>query len=156
VAMPFYIHYTNSLNIHETTTIGAWGYGGYELEKKVEPIIGNKDFVIWADREGFNRFFSGENYWRGVSNPFNPDLDIDYLILSNDGERIFLKALNAWGEGRRYFYSREAANTPILEYYKKEPIEKFCINDNPNLCTWLIQMDKNDILVPAEDNPSNI
>ncbi len=143
---PFYLHYNNPLNVRDTTTMGGWGYGGYELVQMTKDFIDQKGIVVWSDREGFNEFSKAGIFWRGAHNPFTPEYDIDYLVLSNDGHKIFTKALKAYNAGRRYQYARIAASTPILKYYEKEPLAKFCINDNPNYCTWIVPMDKNDIL----------
>lgn len=154
-ASPFYIHYTNLLNFKNTTTMNGWGYGGYELAQLVNGTLGSKKMVVWSDREGFNEFYLGESFWRGKNNPFESSLGVKYLILSNDGEKIFQRALKKWREGQMHLYAREAVNTPILDYYKKEPLAKFCINNNPDYCTWIVKMDAND-LQPPENQPDEL
>lgn len=145
-AKPFYLHYANALDFKETTTIGGWGYGGYELAKKFSSDIPDSSkVVVWADREGFNEFFEGKSYFRGKDNPFTKQ--VDYLVLSNDGRHIFDRGLRNYRQGGKSFYGYEAANTPLFEYYEKEPLLKFCIHGNPNWCTWIVPVDSADLPV---------
>src|SRR3989344_3574268 len=146
ISAPFYLQYTNALNIHDTTAMSTWGYGGYELAQHVAQKIG-KDKIIWSDREGFKEFYpSPISYWRGIYNPFNAELGVEYLVLSNDGEHIFYRALKQQEQGKNSFYGREAVNTPIFQYYKKERLYEICLYNNPNHCTWIVKMDRNDAI----------
>jgi len=64
-----------------------------------------------------------------VDNPFILK-DVDYLLLTYGGERIFTHAAYDWKQGKTYFYAYEAGNTPILEYYNKTGIYQITIADN--------------------------
>ncbi|MDD4083001.1 MAG: glycosyltransferase family 39 protein, partial [Sphaerochaetaceae bacterium] len=136
---PFYLHYNNFLNLNNYIISDAWGYGGYELAQKLNQLPDSKTITVWTDREGFNEFFVGNSYWRGRDNPFNEDYQIDYLILTNIGERVFNLGLNAYKDERRYLYARVAGENPMLEFYKKERLYEVCINNNPNNCIWAVK-----------------
>lgn len=133
---PFYFLYTNNLNVRNYTITEAWGFAGYELAQKFNQM---KNVTIWSDREGFNEFFLGKSYWRGNTNPFDDKTDINYLILSTGGKKIFLKALKDYENGKRYFYTIISQKTPLLKYYEKIPDYKICIQNNPNNCVWAVK-----------------
>jgi 4-amino-4-deoxy-L-arabinose transferase-like glycosyltransferase len=138
---PFYFLYTNGLNINKYVITDAWGFGGYELAQKFNQMPDVKNIKLWFDREGFDDFFVGEDsYWRGKTNPFGENLDLDYLILSTGGERIFLKALNDYNNGKSYLYATVSGRTPILEYYKRQHALEICIQNNPNNCVWAVKI----------------
>ncbi len=128
---PFYLHYNNMLNQKNSVISEAWGYGGYELAQIVNEMPDAENITVWSDREGFNEFFVGKTYWRGKDNPFELD-DVDYLVLTYGGQKIFTTALYNWNRGSTYFYAHEAANTPILTYYNMTPVYQININGNCN------------------------
>jgi hypothetical protein len=127
---PFYLHYTNGLNIHNSVITEAWGFGGYELAQKINQLPEAENIVVWSDREGFNEFFIGKSYWRGADDPFN--YGIDYLTLTKGGENIALKAYK-YNKGKSYLYK-------ILDFYKEQPEFIFCINNNPNDCIRAVRL----------------
>lgn len=137
---PFYLHYNNCLNIHNTVVTDAWGFGGYELAQMANELSYAQNITVWSDKEGFNEFFIGKTYWRGRDNPFQKD-DVDYLVLSYGGKKIFTRALDNWNKGEKGFYSNVAANTPLLEYYNKTPIYQININNNMNNYVKLVKME---------------
>lgn len=136
-AAPFYYNYTNNLNHEGQVVFDAWGMGGYELAQMINELPNAENLTIWTDREGFSVFFAGQSYWRGRSNPF--DHDIDYLILTNRGLRIFETALENYHLERGYLYATVAGETPLLEYYQKEPEFKFCVSKNN--CVRAVRVD---------------
>jgi len=136
---PFYLHYSNLLNLNNYVVTDAWGYGGYELAQKMNKLPNAQDLSVWVDREGFSNFFVGKSYWRGRYNPF--DYNPDYLILTERGKAIFTRALERYNDGYRYLYAivAGAGENSILEYYQREPLYKVCINGNPNNCVWVVK-----------------
>lgn len=147
---PFYLHYTNAFNLKNSVITEAWGYGGYELAQIMNKLPSPENLTVWVDREGFKEFFTGKSYWRGTDNPFDPELKIDYLILTQGGERIFSQALIAHENGQGYLYNlyaMVAKETPILEYYKKNPEFKICINKNPNNCVRAVKMESPNLYI---------
>jgi 4-amino-4-deoxy-L-arabinose transferase-like glycosyltransferase len=149
---PFYLHYTNVLNINDNVITDAWGYGGYEVAQYANKLPDAQNITVWADREGFNEFYIGKTYWRGVDNPFELQ-DVDYLFLTVGGERIFTQASYNWKQGARYFYAYEAANTPIIDYYNKTPIYQINIGNNKNNYIKLVRF--NSITEFTLENKSN-
>lgn len=139
---PFYLHYNNPLNIHSAVVTDAWGFGGYELAQEANKLPDAKNLTVWSDREGFNEFFVGKTFWRGKDNPFEKE-GVDYLFLTNGGNKIFTQGLENWKIGRIYFYSKISANTPLLEYYNKTPIYQININNNLNNYVKLVQVEEN-------------
>ncbi len=137
---PYYYHYTNLLNIKNYTTTEAWGFGGYELSQIINKLSDSRNITVWSDREGFNEFFIGNHYWRAKENPFDINNKVDYLVLTNGGERIFEMASNRYNQGAKDFYALLSKETPLLEYYKVTPEHKVCINKNPNNCIWIVKM----------------
>jgi len=139
LSSPFYFHYTNMLNVNNDVITDAWGYGGYEIAQKMNELPNAKNISVWTDREGFSEFFIGNTYWRGRDNPFILK-DVDYLLLTYGGERIFTRAAYDWKQGKRYFYAYEAGNTPILEYYNKTGIYQIKINGNQENYVKLVKI----------------
>ncbi|MFA5333556.1 MAG: LamG-like jellyroll fold domain-containing protein [Candidatus Nanoarchaeia archaeon] len=139
---PYFFHYTNFLNIQNYIITEAWGIGGYELAQNMNSLPNSENITIWVDREGFSEFFIGKSYWRGVNNPFNESYNIEYLILTKGGEKIFTNALINYNTGKRNLYARVSGETPILEYYKKEPLFEVCINNNTNNCIRTVKIEK--------------
>ena len=129
LSSPFYSHYTNMLNVNNDVITDAWGYGGYEIAQKINELPNAKNIAVWTDREGFSEFFVGKTYWRGKDNPFKLQ-DVDYLVLTYGGEKIFTHAAYDWKQGKRHFYARTTANTPIIEYYKQTPSYQINITGN--------------------------
>lgn len=136
--MPFYYHYTNELNYKNIVITEAWGYGGYELAQQINKLPNARNATVWVDREGFDGFFVGTSYGRGEIDPFEES--VDYLVLTNGGEKIFADALDDWKRGEKYFYAYEAANTPLLEYYNKTSIYQININNNPNNYVKIVKL----------------
>jgi len=143
--VPFYIHYSNELNIRDDRLSDAWGFGGYEVAAIMNQMPGAENMTIWTDREGIDRFFVGEISWRGRANPFDPELDADYLTLTRIGKGIFSNALEKYQEGRGGLYATVAGTTPLLEYYEKDPIFYFCLPISPKNCIYVVKVDKDDI-----------
>ncbi|MFA5054966.1 MAG: glycosyltransferase family 39 protein [Dehalococcoidia bacterium] len=139
-AAPYFLLYNNHLNIKDYRISYSWGMGGYKLAQIVNSWDNAENMVVWVDVEGFDRFFIGTSYWRGRDNPFNEELEIEYLVLSSHIQPIWEKHVKAYEEGERYLYARVAAETPLIEYYTYEPIEKICINNNPNDCIWIVEV----------------
>ena len=137
---PYYYHYNNLLNIKNYTTTEAWGFAGYELSQIINKLPDSTNITVWSDREGFNEFFIGNHYWRAKENPFDINNKVDYLVLTNGGERIFEMASNRYNQGGKNFYALLSKETPLLEYYKIIPEHKICINKNPNNCIWIVKM----------------
>ena len=136
VAMPFYYTYTNPLNHKDYAINEAWGLGSYELAQEANELLPN-GAIVWSDREGFNIFYKGPTYWRGLDNPFNPDLHIDYLVLTEGGHRIFMNALGKTG----YLYAKVANNTSILDLYaSNESVLTIYLNNNKNNYVRLIEI----------------
>ena len=138
-SVPFYIHYTNMLNINNDVITDAWGYGGYEMAQKMNELPNAKNISVWTDREGLSEFFIGKTYWRGGANPFELQ-DVEYLVLTYGGDKIFTSAAYDWKQGERYFYAFEATNTPILEYYNKTGIYQININGNEENYVKLVKI----------------
>jgi hypothetical protein len=136
---PYYLHYENFLNLNNYKITDAWGYGGYELAQILNKLPNAKETTVWTDREGFGEFYVGKTLWRGTTNPFESDIEIDYFILTEGGRKIFHKALNSYREGNTFLYSKVAGETPLLSYYQKKPDYVICINNNPNNCVWAIK-----------------
>jgi len=139
---PYYFQYENFLNKNNYKITDAWGFGGYELAQIINSLPDAKNINVWSDREGFNEFFIGTTYWRGKYNPFDEKNNIDYLILTKGGERIFNYSLDAYKNGEKFLYARVAGETSILEYYSKKPNYKICINKNVNNCIWATKVEK--------------
>ena len=142
---PFYLLYTNELNVRFASTGGMWGFGGYEAAQRMNSLPNAKNLTVWADKEGFENFFVGTAYWRSSHNPFDPRLDVDYLVLTESGSNFFTRALNASKRGERGFYPSVASTTPILEYYGREPYYEFCIRNNENYCLKIVEINKSDL-----------
>jgi hypothetical protein len=138
---PFYINYQNEVSDRSIVVNDSWGMGGYELAKKLNSLPGAENIRVWSDREGFNEFFVGKAYWRGTDNPFDSTLEIDYLILSKGGERIFNVALQKYeNEGEGDIYSRLALQTPLMEYYSREADYSFCMDKEANNCVRAVRL----------------
>jgi hypothetical protein len=138
---PFYINYQNEVSDRSIVINDSWGMGGYELAQKLNSLPDAENIRVWADREGFNEFFVGKTYWRGRDNPFDSTLEIDYLILSKGGERIFNVALQKYeNEGEGDIYSRLALQTPLMEYYTREADYSFCMGSEENNCVRAVRL----------------
>lgn len=137
---PFYLQYTNILNIHDTVMTYAWGFGGYEMSMKLNSLPGAENLRTWVDREGFTNFFVGKVYPRSA-NPFEESLDIDYLILTSRWEDNFRRQV----ETDDVSYAYLNIDTPLLEYYDKEPEFEFCLNGNQNNCIKAVKVEKGDL-----------
>jgi hypothetical protein len=94
--------------------------------------------VVWSDREGFNIFYKGNTFFRGRTNPFDQEKEIDYLVLTPGGNRIYWRAI-----GDKGLYADTVKNTPILEYYKsKDYIFSIELSGNPNNVVRLLKLQK--------------
>ena len=132
---PFYLHYTNPLNIHDSVITEAWGYGGYELAQKLNNLEDAKSITVWTDREGFAEFFIGNTKWRGDANPLSEE-DVSYLVLTAGGKRIFNNLLNKRDSPSMLtyystFYNDSQINR-IMKDYEKRPLFDVYINENKN------------------------
>ncbi len=136
---PLSFLYTNNLNIRKYLITDMWGFGGYELAQQLNKLPGAENINVWIDREGFSEFFIGKSYWRGKNNPF--DDNIDYLILTQGGERIFTSALKNYNKDFSNLYSTISKETPLLEYYKKKSLFEVCLK-NENNCTRAVKVER--------------
>jgi len=143
-AVPYYYQYSNELNRNDYVISNAWGFGGYELAQKMNKTPDLQDRIVWSDREGFNEFYTGVAEWKRGVDPFESTLKIEYLVLTLGGERIFSNALNMYNQGQRGLEARVAGETPLLEYYQKEPIAAVCLHNNPNDCVRLVKVKDED------------
>ncbi|MDD3888173.1 MAG: glycosyltransferase family 39 protein [Patescibacteria group bacterium] len=125
---PFYLHYSNILNTQSIVISEAWGFGGYELAQQLNSLPNAQNLTVWSDREGFNEFFVGTSYWRGNTDPFQEEKNIDFLILTEGGKNIFMRAIR-WDHPGLY---KTVGNKLVLEHklYEKKPNFEFCINLN--------------------------
>jgi 4-amino-4-deoxy-L-arabinose transferase-like glycosyltransferase len=144
-SMPHYFHYNNFLNIKNYTIAEAWGAGGYELAQIMNKLPNAGDTTVWVDREGFAEFFVGKSYWRAEIDPFGEDYQVDYLILTKGGERIFTTTLSDHYNGKKSNYEQLAKESPILKYYQKKPEFKVCIHNNPNNCVRAVKMEDSNL-----------
>lgn len=147
---PFYLQYDNVLNVHNAVITDAWGFGGYELAQKANELPNSTYMHVWADREGFKDFFSGNYNNRNSGDPFK-NANIQYLVLTNGGKKILLKSLRMYSNNSSGFpYSLETGNL-LLKYHEKTPIFEIQINNNPNNYVRLVKIDENDkTLIPEE------
>lgn len=136
---PYHLHYNNLLNNHQYVTNPTWGYGSYELAKKLNTYPDAEKINVWVDSEGFAEFFVGNHYWRGNISPFEVE-DIDYLILTYGGERIFRRA--DYNEAGMYYDYIVKSEGQLLDYYDVEPIMSHYILGNRNNYIRVVSFDK--------------
>lgn len=134
-ASPFYLLYTNPMNLHNSVVTEAWGYGGYEMAQKLNSLKNAELINVWTDREGFKEFFVGNTYWRADVNPLFGE-KVDYLVLTTGGKRIFNNLLKKYYDPSTLaFYSlhyNDSQISKLLTYYDKKPLFEFYINKNEN------------------------
>jgi 4-amino-4-deoxy-L-arabinose transferase-like glycosyltransferase len=143
-AKPFYLHYTNATNIHDTVVNEAWGYGGFEVAQYTNKLPNAENLNIWVDREGFGEFAVSNIFTRNKAYPFNKEDNIDYIVLTEGGNRIYERMRHEVTMGKSTERSRKMITSPLLEYYTKVPEYEICIHNNPKNCTRLIKIDPAD------------
>lgn len=108
-------NFTNQLNRNQVNLTEAWGFGGYEAAQYLNNYENSENLTIWVDREGVAEFVNGKVLWRAEVNPFDYEGDIDYLVLTWGGEKIYRKYGNYFDPEN--IYSNTANTTPLLDYY---------------------------------------
>jgi 4-amino-4-deoxy-L-arabinose transferase-like glycosyltransferase len=150
-AAPFYLHHTNGLNTEDVVVSDPWGYGGYELAQQMNRLNERtaSEIVVWTDREGFSVFYDGPSYFRGATGPYTTNKQVDYLVLSKGGKRIFTYAKHDWNQGDTYMYARLVGTTDLFEYYSKAPRMRVCLNQRTN-CVRAVPFDETNAAAPNE------
>lgn len=140
----YFSTYNNFLNFRGKVVTDPWGVGGYEAVQKLNEIKNNEEVRVWVDREGAGTFLKRDQYiFRGEKNPLKEENNVDYLILSNFGERV-LKEIKRdpeaeeWGERNILLESPE-----LLDYYHKDPDAKYCVDKWNHNCYRIIKLDNN-------------
>jgi hypothetical protein len=132
--------FTNILNYKGLAVQQSWGFGGYDVAEYLNSLPDAENIQIWTDVEGVEEFFVGQTNWRARSNPFDPELDVDYLVLTPAGQRILLEALNSGSdEFVFYHYKVLASDTTLLQYYAKTPVFKYCADQSTSNCYSVVE-----------------
>ena len=145
ITCPFYFQYSNELNIHNTIVTHMWGFGGYELAQITNNLDGARTLNIWDDYGTFMPFSISKTYFWNSINPFDSNIDIDYLVLTKAGEIKVNPIWNRLQIGRKDFFSF-FGNNPLIKYYnEKNFLFRYCLN-NECECIYLVKFDKNNFI----------
>lgn len=149
---PFYYHHNNILRHIGIQRTNLWGYGGYELAQIMNELPNAEELTVWVDREGFREFFVGTSYFRRTDLYDTDEYEVDYLILTDGGERILNNRVRSHytpGEEITHKYAKLGVEENLLDLYKKEPKFIFCINGEKGIeertherCVWAIEFDR--------------